>query len=646
MAHITRRAAAAAVITGVLVIAGFGASSASADPPPLVWTTMGGFPLVTVDDVTVTFDTASSTFSPFDSSEEMREPMPVFRPEVTNNSAETKYFGFGTDLVTQGTIGELWLAGAWGAFDGFARDACLPSNFWFPLAPGESLSTSGSSAAHWYDGMPSWSGHTIRVFELSEAPSDAVTPIATPIASISSPGGFVPADLSQGDLSNISAVMGQRATVSGAPGVPELFAGLTATVEASGLTPGESMELWIAPNLNYAYFQVLGGGLPISAIHLRDETVAADGTLSATITLPSDIPLGSYQLVAGDSAERYWPAGSYDDFTVTTPTATSSAPSAAGASTAALAVGPTHVTLDYPAGTTAGTTTVTVSGTGPAVDGFRLITDPPLYYHIDTTATLGGPATVCISFDPAQFAQYPPQLFHFDTTLNRWVDITTSRAVGSVCGLTSTFSPFALGLPPLFDFSGFLAPVSTDEPNLVNPGQAIPVKFSLGGDKGLGVVVSARFVSHGTVANPVGDTIDAVTAGGAALSYSAKSDQYTYVWKTQKAWAEADRPVHPDPERRHEPRLRRDLQEVGRGRPHQLRTRCGSRCSTADRDILSEVPARGCISWKKRASPSSSRTKRTSGPCCPRSCRRPVSPCMARRTVRTASISSACISPS
>ena len=27
------------------------------------------------------------------------------------------------------------------------------------------------------------------------------------------------------------------------------------------------------------------------------------------------------------------------------------------------------------------------------------------------------------------------------------------------------------------------------------------------------VVASARFVSHGTVSNPVGDTIDAVTAG-------------------------------------------------------------------------------------------------------------------------------------
>jgi hypothetical protein len=30
---------------------------------------------------------------------------------------------------------------------------------------------------------------------------------------------------------------------------------------------------------------------------------------------------------------------------------------------------------------------------------------------------------------------------------------------------------------------------------------------------------------------------DTVTAGGSSLSYSAGSDQYNYVWKTEASWA-------------------------------------------------------------------------------------------------------------
>lgn len=524
-----------AAILGMVLAAGAVSAPASAEPPPLDWQVMPGFPVSTGDGVTVTWQTASSTTSPFDG-QPMLDAMPVFRPEVSNSSAQTRYFGFGTDFVTQGTIDPLWLPSAWGAFDDLASEG-LTDVFWFELAPGESLSTSTGSAATWYlQGMPSWSGHTVRLFELSEAPVAGVVPDATTLASVSTPGGFVPAHLDGGDIDNISATLGQRATVSGGGGVPELFAGLTATVEAEGLTPGANLELWIAKDFNYAYFQILGGGLPVGALHVGDGTVAPDGTLVAAFTLPSGIELGTYQLVAGSRAERYWPAGSYDDFRVTVPTTSASAAAPAGASVVPLSAGPTAMTVAYPAGTTAGTTTVTVSGTGPAADGFQLIGTEPLYYHLDTTANLGGAVTVCISFDPAVLGDYPPQLFHFDTALGRWVDITTTRAVGAVCGVTSSFSPFAIGYT-VFDFSGFFDPVSMDGPNVAKAGQAIPVTFSLGGDQGLGVVTSARFAIAGTVANPTGEVLDAATAGQSGLSYDPRHDLYTYVWKTQKTWA-------------------------------------------------------------------------------------------------------------
>ena len=33
------------------------------------------------------------------------------------------------------------------------------------------------------------------------------------------------------------------------------------------------------------------------------------------------------------------------------------------------------------------------------------------------------------------------------------------------------------------------------------------------------------------------DAIETVTSGSSGLTYDSTSDQYTYVWKTQKAWA-------------------------------------------------------------------------------------------------------------
>jgi hypothetical protein len=69
---------------------------------------------------------------------------------------------------------------------------------------------------------------------------------------------------------------------------------------------------------------------------------------------------------------------------------------------------------------------------------------------------------------------------------------------------------------------------------------AIPVKFSLGGDQGLDIF-AAGSPSSRQIACDTGPPLDAieatVTAGGSSLSYDASTDQYAYVWKTQKAWA-------------------------------------------------------------------------------------------------------------
>jgi len=66
------------------------------------------------------------------------------------------------------------------------------------------------------------------------------------------------------------------------------------------------------------------------------------------------------------------------------------------------------------------------------------------------------------------------------------------------------------------------------------------VKFSLGGDQGLAIFSSGYPKSQQVPCDssaPVDGIEETVTAGGSSLSYDAASDQYKYVWKTDKSWA-------------------------------------------------------------------------------------------------------------
>jgi hypothetical protein len=98
-----------------------------------------------------------------------------------------------------------------------------------------------------------------------------------------------------------------------------------------------------------------------------------------------------------------------------------------------------------------------------------------------------------------------------------------------------------LALSSRFNFSGFFPPVNNaPRVNVVNAGRAIPVKFSLGGDQGLGIFAPGSPVSQQITCSegaPSSEVEETVTAGGSSLSYDAETDTYTYVWKTQKAWA-------------------------------------------------------------------------------------------------------------
>jgi hypothetical protein len=101
------------------------------------------------------------------------------------------------------------------------------------------------------------------------------------------------------------------------------------------------------------------------------------------------------------------------------------------------------------------------------------------------------------------------------------------------------------GAPVVSPFEGFLAPV--DNPptrNAVKAGQAVPVRFSLDGDQGLDIMASGSPSSHkidcdsGT---PIDDIETTVTANTGGLTYDPNTNQYNYVWKTDKTWAKSCR---------------------------------------------------------------------------------------------------------
>ncbi len=96
----------------------------------------------------------------------------------------------------------------------------------------------------------------------------------------------------------------------------------------------------------------------------------------------------------------------------------------------------------------------------------------------------------------------------------------------------------------LYDFTGFFSPVNNKPTvNATNSGQAIPVKFSLGGNQGLDIFQpnapsSTTYSCGGGALDVIEETM---TASASGLTYDEASGQYIYVWKTEKAWAQSCR---------------------------------------------------------------------------------------------------------
>ena len=142
------------------------------------------------------------------------------------------------------------------------------------------------------------------------------------------------------------------------------------------------------------------------------------------------------------------------------------------------------------------------------------------------TATDSCSSSVTVNSTPASGSVFPVGT----TTVHASADDGNGHT--STCSFTVTVQ---------FNFAGFFPPVANPPAvNIVQAGRAIPVKFSLSGNKGLGIF-AAGSPSSGQIpcnsSDPAAILEETVTAGGSSLSYDPVSDQYIYVWKTEPGWA-------------------------------------------------------------------------------------------------------------
>jgi hypothetical protein len=96
-----------------------------------------------------------------------------------------------------------------------------------------------------------------------------------------------------------------------------------------------------------------------------------------------------------------------------------------------------------------------------------------------------------------------------------------------------------------YNWNGFFQPVDNPGPgpsyifNRVKAGSAIPVKFSLSGYQGLTIFAPGYPTSGNVVcgsSSSMDDIEQTVTSGSSSLTYDSVSNQYIYVWKTDKGW--------------------------------------------------------------------------------------------------------------
>lgn len=189
---------------------------------------------------------------------------------------------------------------------------------------------------------------------------------------------------------------------------------------------------------------------------------------------------------------------------------------------------------DQAGNTSTCTTTFTVSDvTAPAI---TCPADVVVYLPLNSTAT-----SMSVNFTVTATDNCPGVTVASTPASGSVFPVGTTTVTSTATDTSNNSSSCTFTVTVLYDFTGFFSPVANPPSlNTVNAGRAIPVKFSLSGNKGLSILAAGYPVS-GTIAcdasAPPNEITETVTAGSSSLSYDAASDQYIYTWATSSSWA-------------------------------------------------------------------------------------------------------------
>ncbi|MFY9570423.1 MAG: PxKF domain-containing protein [Blastocatellia bacterium] len=193
------------------------------------------------------------------------------------------------------------------------------------------------------------------------------------------------------------------------------------------------------------------------------------------------------------------------------------------------------ITAENSAGEATCTATVKVDNTPPVITcPANIVTALPLNSTATSKAVSYSTATAtdncagvgAVTCSPASGSVFPVGTTTVTCSVEDAVHNTSS------CSFTITVN---------YNFTGFFSPVGNPPVlNTVNAGRAIPVKFSLSGNKGLNIFAAGYPVSGQIACDasaPPSEVTETLTAGSSSLSYDATTDTYNYVWATQDSWA-------------------------------------------------------------------------------------------------------------
>jgi len=203
---------------------------------------------------------------------------------------------------------------------------------------------------------------------------------------------------------------------------------------------------------------------------------------------------------------------------------------------------------------------VTVQGNhtlyAAAVDIFDNVSTPVSFdFKIDSTAPVidcfGGPFLLGSGDQVVEAVEVNAAVSGLNEAAGTLSGTISTDTIGSK---TFTFTAFDLAgnegsqtcsFDVIYHFAGFFPPVeAAPVVNQVKAGSAIPVKFSLAGDQGMGIFAAGSPASQPVACDTLlptgGPAAAADPPGKSGLSFS-QGGQYGYVWKTDNAWAGACR---------------------------------------------------------------------------------------------------------